>query len=63
MRAFVRMREAMISHTELARRIEDMERPYDAQFRAVFDAIRRRMEPPAPPKKRPIGYIIYEEDA
>jgi hypothetical protein len=32
-------------------------------FRAVFDALRRFMEPPVPPKKRPIGYIIHEEHA
>lgn len=62
MRAFVRMREVMISHKDMARRINDMERKYDAQFKAVFDAIRRLMEPPAPPQKRPIGYIVNEED-
>jgi hypothetical protein len=62
MRAFVRMREMMTSHKELARRIDDMERTYDAQFKAVFDAIRRLMEPPVPPPKRPIGYIVNEED-
>jgi hypothetical protein len=62
MRAFVRMREVMISHKEMARRIDDMERKYDTQFKAVFDAIRRLMEPPEPPKKRPIGYIIHEQD-
>jgi ORF6N domain len=63
MRAFVRMREAMISHKEMARRSDDMERKYDAQFKAVFDALRRVMEPPTSPKKRPIGYIIPEDDA
>jgi hypothetical protein len=63
MRAFVRMREAMISHKEMARRIDDMERKYDGQFKVVFDAIRRLMEPPVPSKKRPIGYIIHEDDA
>ena len=62
MRAFVRMREAMISHKEMARRIDDMERKYDTQFKAVFDALRRLMEPSASPKKRPIGYIIQEND-
>jgi hypothetical protein len=63
MRAFVRMREVMISHKEMARCIDDMERKYDAQFKAVFDAIRRLMEPPVPPKTRQIGYIIREEDS
>jgi hypothetical protein len=63
MRAFVRMREVMIAHKEMARRIDDMERKYDTQFKAVFDALRRLMASPVPPKKRPIGYIIQEEDA
>jgi ORF6N domain len=62
MRAFVRMREAMISHKEMARRIDDMERKYDTQFKAVFDALRKLMEPSASPKKRSIGYIIQEND-
>ena len=50
MRAFVRMREVMISHKEIARRLDAMEGKYDAQFKAVFDALRRLMEPPVPPK-------------
>lgn len=57
MRSFVRMRAAMGSHTELARRIDEIEQKYDVRFRAVFDAIRKLMEPPAAPPKRPIGYI------
>jgi hypothetical protein len=62
MRAFVRMREVMILHKEMARHIDDMKRKYDTQFKAVFDAIRRLMEPPGPPKKQPIGYIVHEQD-
>jgi ORF6N domain len=62
MRAFVLMREAMISHKDLTRRINDMERKYDIQFKAVFDAMRKLMEQPPLPKKRPIGYIFNEED-
>jgi hypothetical protein len=63
MRAFVRMREVMISHQEMGRRLDDMARKYDTQFKAVFDAFRRLMEPPASSKKRPIGYVVHEEDA
>jgi hypothetical protein len=63
MGAFIRMCEAMISHKEMARRIDDMEGKNDAQFKTVFDALRRLMEPPGTPKKRPIGYIIHEDDA
>jgi hypothetical protein len=54
-RAFVKMREVMISHRDLARRLTALERTYDAQFRAVFDAIRALMEPPKTPQRR-IGF-------
>ena len=61
MRTFVRMREAMTSHKEMARRMDEIEQKYDARFKAVFDAIRKLMEPPPVPPKRPIGYI-YPDD-
>jgi len=60
MRTFVRMREAMASHKELARRMDEIEQNYDAKFRAIFDAIRTLMEPPPAPPKRPIGYIHHD---
>ena len=61
MRAFVKMREVMLSHKELARRLDEMELKYDSQFKAVFDALRRLMAPPNPKNKHPIGYIINED--
>jgi hypothetical protein len=45
-RTFVRLRELAMSHGELARRLDELEAKYDAQFRGVFDAIRKLMEPP-----------------
>jgi hypothetical protein len=45
MRAFVRLRRLLASHAELARKLTELERRYDAQFRVVFDAIRALMEP------------------
>ena len=56
MRAFVRMRELMLTHEELFRKIQDMELRYDEQFQTVFDAIRDLIEPPDPPRK-PIGFV------
>jgi hypothetical protein len=55
MRAFVRLREILATHTDLARRLDELEKKYDKQFAAVFDAIRQLM---APPKHdvREIGY-------
>ena len=57
MRAFVEMREALITHKELARKLNDMEKKYDHQFAVVFDAIRKLMSEPPVPKKNQIGYI------
>lgn len=50
MRAFVRLREYALSHSELARRIESLEIRYDEHFRVVFDAIRELMMPEASPR-------------
>jgi hypothetical protein len=55
MRAFVRMRETMASHRELAQRLNAIEKTYDARFRVVFDAIRALMEPPKTPRRR-VGF-------
>jgi hypothetical protein len=54
-RAFVRLRRLALSVEGLARKVAALENKYDASFRAVFDAIRDLMEPPAPPRKR-IGF-------
>ena len=48
MRTFVRLREMIASHKDLARRLSELEMKYDAQFKSVFDAIRQLMAPPEP---------------
>lgn len=55
MRAFVRLREVLASHSELARKLAALESRYDAQFKVVFDAIRDLMAPPRPSGRR-IGF-------
>ncbi|HZF01758.1 MAG TPA: ORF6N domain-containing protein [Methylomirabilota bacterium] len=57
MRAFVRLRQMLSSNAELARKLESLEKKYDAQFKVVFDAIRQLMSPPAKPK-REIGFHV-----
>jgi hypothetical protein len=47
MRAFVRLRGLLASDESLARKLAAIEKKYDAQFKVVFDAIRRLMSPPA----------------
>lgn len=46
----------MASHAQLARRLDELERRYDAQFKAVFDAIRQLIEPPATRRRRRVGF-------
>ena len=56
MRAFVRLRSLMASHKDLACKLAELEKKYDAQFKIVFDAIRQLMAPQQPPKRRQIGF-------
>jgi len=56
MRTFVKLRQMLASHEDLARKLAALEKKYDAQFKVVFDAIRRLMTPQEPPKHRQIGF-------
>ena len=58
MRAFVKLRELLSTHKDLAKKLETLEQKYDAQFKVVFDAIRQLMPPPVPKKKRRIGFKV-----
>ncbi len=60
MRAFVRLREMLATHKDLARKLEELEKKYDKQFALVFEAIRQLMTPPEPPPKRRIGFGVEE---
>jgi hypothetical protein len=55
MRAFVRLRGLLASNEALARKLDALERKYDAQFKVVFDAIRQLMSLPAA-GRRTIGF-------
>jgi phage regulator Rha-like protein len=55
MRAFVRLRELLATHADLAHRLDELEKKYDKQFAVVFDAIRQLMAPPKV-EKREFGY-------
>jgi hypothetical protein len=57
-RAFIRIRTILAAHKELARKLEELERKYDARFKVVFEAIRQLMSPELPePPRRPIGFV------
>lgn len=58
MRAFVKLREILSTHKELAHKLKELERKierHDDEIKAVFDAIRQLMAPPQT-KKRKIGF-------
>jgi hypothetical protein len=73
-RAFVRLREVLATHKDLATKLADLEKTTEAlalkhdqlaastraQFREVIDALRALMSPPEP-KKRPIGFVTPKE--
>jgi hypothetical protein len=60
MRTFAKLREIISQHKDLARRLDNLEKKYDAQFKVVFDAIRQLMQSPEP-KRRPIGFQVGDK--
>lgn len=57
MRAFVRLRQLLATHAELAQKLAELERQYDAKFGVIFDAIPQLMEPAEDVDPRPeIGF-------
>ncbi len=61
MRTFVRLRQMLASHEELARKLRALEGKYDRRFKVVFDALRKLMAPPKS-KRRPIGFHAKAEE-
>ena len=59
-RAFVRLREMLVAHKDLARKLDAMEKKYDGQFAVVFDAIRQLMAP-TPKDAKHIGFKHKED--
>ena len=74
MRTFVRVRELAATHSDLAKRLNELEEKTELlsmshdtfsrntrnQLKQVFDALRELMTPPSPPK-RPIGFVTPQE--
>ncbi|MGD1046689.1 MAG: hypothetical protein ABR936_15380 [Bacteroidota bacterium] len=62
MRAFVRLREVLSSHSELAAKLKELEdrvEKHDEHIRTLFSAIRQLMEPPEK-HRREIGFHVKE---
>ena len=63
MRAFVRLRQILATHADLARKLEELEKKYDERFRVVFEAIRQLMAPPTEAEKKSrIGFVRPDEE-
>jgi hypothetical protein len=64
MRAFVKLRELMATHKDLARKIEELEKKYEkheariGEFREVFEALKELIRSPPPAPKRPIRFLM-----
>lgn len=57
MRTFTKLKEIIMTHKDLQRKIEEMEQKYDQQFKVVFAAIKELLKPPPPEEpKRRIGF-------
>lgn len=63
MRTFVRLRQLLASHADLAVKLEEMEKKYDAQFKIVFEAIRHLVSPSTVTPRKQIGFGIRERRA
>ncbi len=64
MRAFVQLRQMLVSHEELARKLTDLERrieSHDSAIHSLFEAIRQLMTPPSPPPRPEIGFHVRED--
>lgn len=57
MRIFTKLRKMLSSHKELRRKIEELEKKYDTQFKVVFDVIKQLFDAPKDKNKKKIGFI------
>jgi hypothetical protein len=55
MRTFVKLRKILVSHKVLLKKIENVEKKYDSQFRVIFEAIKQLMAEEEKPKRN-IGF-------
>jgi hypothetical protein len=57
-RTFIKLRQLLASHQDLARKIEQ----HDRQITVLFETVQKLLAPPDPPKKNPLGYIRPRDD-
>jgi hypothetical protein len=57
-RTFIRLREILVTHKDLARKVAE----HDRQIAALLETVQRLLTPPEPARKHPIGYITPADD-
>ena len=63
MRAFVKLRELLLTHKELAHKFAELERKIEKHYgeiKVIFDAIRKLVTSPEKPEKK-IGFLVKEK--
>lgn len=60
MRTFIKIREILLTHKELQKKLDEMEKKYDNRFRLVFETLRKMMQYEEEPKKQ-IGFRAKKE--
>ena len=58
MRTFTKLREYILSHKDLQRKIEDLEKKYDAKFSSIFQAINELEGPIRQKRTKQIGFHV-----
>jgi len=64
-RAFVQLRDLLATHKTLAKQLEELEKRisgHDKEIAQIIATIHRLLEPPAEPKRRPIGFHTSDDD-
>jgi len=59
MRAFTQFRRLLLTHHDLKRKIEEMEKKYDARFKIVFEALKKLLVYPRPKERKIIGFHVH----
>ena len=57
-RTFVKLRQILASHKDLARKMQE----HDRHISILFDTVKKLLAPPPEPKKNQIGFIRSRED-
>ncbi len=60
MKTFVSLRRMFAESTELARKLAELEKKYDKQFKIVFEVLNQLINPPEPPKRQ-IGFLVKDK--